>query len=29
MGCDTGVTPIKKKPVTKNVADNQVEEKKI
>lgn len=29
MGCDTGVTPIKKKPVTKNVADHQVEEKKI
>lgn len=28
MGCDTGVTPIKKKPVAKNVADNQVEEKK-
>ena len=28
MGCDTAVTPIKKKPVTKNVADNQVEEKK-
>lgn len=28
MGCDTAVTPIKKKPVTKNVADKQVEEKK-
>jgi len=28
MGCDTGVTPIKKKLVAQTVSDNQIEKKK-